>query len=106
MTLFRTALNGLVNFLETAAGSVNPTAGFSATQDHCPHCEDETVWHVSVLHQFHLCTRCGRDPKLPVSHYEAAHEESNAPVQPQKRTEAPAAQPVGRRTEKREVVPA
>lgn len=106
MTLFRTALNGLVNFLETAAGAVNPTAGFSATQDHCPHCDDETVWHVSVLHQFYLCTKCGRDPKLPLSHYETAREKPGIPADTPERTDAPAAEPVRRKDGTREVIPA
>lgn len=30
--------------------------------DHCPHCEERTLWQVNVLHRYHRCMKCGEDP--------------------------------------------
>jgi len=42
--------------------TTTPQPSFAITQDHCPHCEQETLWAVHAVSGFYRCRQCNNNP--------------------------------------------
>jgi len=93
MTLLRSVFDQIVSAMEAVTKAVGPSTGGTLERGYCPHCGEETEWHVNTLYRFSLCRRCKRNPKLFPSHYDATRPKAQEPDAPQ--ADEPAAEQEG-----------
>ncbi len=107
MIVLRNVFERIVTALETVTEALAPSIGGTLERDYCPHCGEETEWHVNMLHRLYLCMQCKRNPKLSPTHYEVARLEAEAQGQAPRRPSEPAFERGDRgKVQGEEVVPA
>lgn len=57
-----TQLTGWIHRLAQTMATATPKPSFAVTQDHCPHCGQDTLWVVHAVSGFYRCRQCNNNP--------------------------------------------